>query len=95
MDSNSSLLSGQANSALNLIAFNIECVRQLGEKKEGTDMWKAILEWRNATTPGMHSSPARRFFSKRTRSMLPYKITDYTPQMQEGASGGVMVSKLD
>ena len=26
--------------------------------KEGTDMWKAILEWRNATTPGMRSSPA-------------------------------------
>ena len=22
--------------------------------KEGTDMWKAILEWRNATTPGIH-----------------------------------------
>ena len=27
--------------------------------KEGTDMWKAILEWRKATTPGMLSSPAQ------------------------------------
>ena len=45
-------------------------------------MWKAILEWRNATTPGMHSSPAQRFFSRCTRSMLPCKTTDYTPQIQ-------------
>ena len=50
--------------------------------KEGTDMWKAILEWRNATTPGMRSSPAQRLLSRRTRSMLPCKATDYTPQVQ-------------
>ena len=74
--------SGQASSALKLIVFNTECVRQLSEVKEGTDMWKAILEWRNATTLGMHSSPAQRFFSSRTRSMLPCKTTDYTPQVQ-------------
>ena len=45
-------------------------------------MWKAILEWCNATTPGMHSSPVQRFFSRCTRSMLPCKTTDYTPQVQ-------------
>ena len=45
-------------------------------------MWKAILEWRNATTPGMHSSAAQRFFSSPTRSTLPCKTTDYTPQVQ-------------
>ena len=45
-------------------------------------MWKAILEWCNANTPGMHSSPAQRFFSRRTHSMLPCKTTDYTPQVQ-------------
>ena len=45
-------------------------------------MWKAILEWRNATTPGMRSSPAQRLLSRRTRSMLPCKATDYTPQVQ-------------
>ena len=79
VDSNSpSLLSGQASFALKLIVFNTECVRQLSEVKEGTDMWKAILEWRNATTPGMHSSPEQRFFSRCTSSMLPCKTTDYT-----------------
>ena len=50
--------------------------------KEGTDMWKAILEWCNATTPGMHSSPAQRLLSRCTCSMLPCKATDYTPQVQ-------------
>ena len=50
--------------------------------KEGKDMWKAILEWRNATTPGMRSSPAERFFSRRTRSMLPCKTANYSPQIQ-------------
>ena len=83
MDSNSSsLLSGQASSALKLIVFNTECVQQLSEVKEGTDMWKAILEWHNANTPGMHSSTAQRFLTRRSRSMLPCKTTDYTPQVQ-------------
>ena len=50
--------------------------------KEGTDMWKAILEWRNATIPGMRSSPAQRLLSRRTRSMLSCKATEYTPQVQ-------------
>ena len=45
-------------------------------------MWRAILEWCNATTPGMYSSPAQRFFSRHTRSMLPCKTTDYKPQVQ-------------
>ena len=45
-------------------------------------MWKAILEWRNATTPGMHSSPAQKFLFRCTRSMLPCKTSDYTPQVQ-------------
>ena len=45
-------------------------------------MWKAILEWRNATIPGMRSSPAQRLLSRRIRSMLPCKATDYTPQVQ-------------
>ena len=50
--------------------------------KEGTDMWKAILEWRNATTSDMRSSPAQRLLSRRTRSMLSCKATEYTPQVQ-------------
>ena len=50
--------------------------------KEGTDMWKAILEWRNATTTGMCSSPVQQLLSRFTRSMLPCKATDYMPLVQ-------------
>lgn len=32
-------------------------------KKTGQDVWKAMLEWRNAITPGMNSSPAQRLMS--------------------------------
>ena len=45
-------------------------------------MWKAILEWRNATTPSMRSSPAQRLLARCTRSMLSCKAMDYTPQIQ-------------
>ena len=50
--------------------------------KEGTDMWKAIPEWRNATTPGMCSSLVQWLLSRCTRSMLPCKAMDYMPQVQ-------------
>ena len=63
--------------------------------KEGTDMWKAILEWRNATTPGMRSSPAQQLLSRRTRSMLPCKATDYTPQVQMDVQQALIKKKTD
>ena len=40
-------------------------------KKDGSDKWKAILEWRNAPTLNSSSSPAQRLMSRRTRSFLP------------------------
>ena len=51
---------------------------------------EAILEWRNAIKSGMHSSPAQIFFSRRTRSMLPCKTTDYTPQVQAEVQSTLM-----
>ena len=39
--------------------------------KQGTDVWKAILEWRNSPTPSQGSSPVQRPMSRRTRSFLP------------------------
>lgn len=35
--------------------------------KQGTDVWKAILEWRNSPTPSQGSSPVQRRMSRRTR----------------------------
>ena len=68
---------GQAEAAVKLMKGIIKKTT-----KEGTDMWKAILEWSNATTPGMCSSPVQRLLSRRTRSMLQCKATDYTPRVQ-------------
>jgi transposase InsO family protein len=69
---------GKAESAVSI-------VKPMFEKaiKEGKDIWKALLEWRNATTPNMQSSPAQRLMSRRTRSFLPCATTHYVPKVQE------------
>lgn len=36
-----------------------------------TDIWKAILDWRNTPTKDMNCSPAQRLMSRRTRHSLP------------------------
>lgn len=51
-------------------------------KKEGQDIWKAILEWRNTITPGMTNSPAQRLMSRRTRTFLPCATSLYKPEVQ-------------
>ncbi|XP_041472642.1 uncharacterized protein K02A2.6-like [Lytechinus variegatus] len=57
---------GKAESAVK-IAKNImkKCA------KSGTDIYKAILEWRNTPTEGMQSSPVQRLMSRRTQTTLP------------------------
>jgi hypothetical protein len=58
--------------------------------KDGKDMWKALLEWRNTQTPGMDSSPAQRLMSRRTRSFLPCKNTLYYPQVVDAVKEAVV-----
>ena len=50
--------------------------------KDGADVWKAILEWRNSPTPSQGSSPVQRLMSRRTRSFLPFKASKYQPEVQ-------------
>ena len=50
--------------------------------KDGADVWKAILEWRNSLTPSQGSSPVQRLMSRRTRSFLPCKASMYQPEVQ-------------
>uniref|UniRef100_A0A803JLC0 Gypsy retrotransposon integrase-like protein 1 n=1 Tax=Xenopus tropicalis TaxID=8364 RepID=A0A803JLC0_XENTR len=40
-------------------------------KRDGKDLWKAILDWRNTPTEGTNSSPVQRLMSRRTRTLLP------------------------
>ena len=50
--------------------------------KDGADVWKAILEWRNSPTPCQGSSPVQCLMSRRTRSFLPCKASMYQPELQ-------------
>ena len=68
---------GKAESAVKIIKGIISKA-----KKEGMDMWKCILEWRNSPTPGTSSSPSQRLISRRTRSMLLCSQTMYKPEVQ-------------
>ena len=38
---------------------------------DGQDKWLALLAWGNSPTEGFSSSPAQRFLSRRTRTLLP------------------------
>jgi len=68
---------GKAESAVK-IAENI--VKKA--KKEGQDVWKAMLEWRNTVTPGLTNSPAQRLMSRRTRTFIPCHPSLYKPAVQ-------------
>lgn len=57
---------GRAEAAVKIIKHMLQKVN-----KEGGDIYKSILEWRNTVTPGSTSSPAQRLMSRRTRSFLP------------------------
>ena len=69
----------------------VKIAKGLVEKagKEGGDMWKALLEWRNTPTPGMTLSPIQYLMSKRTHSFLPCKNTLYQPKAAEEVAGKV------
>ena len=61
----------------------------LKAKEDNRDPQLALLEWRNTPTEGFNSSPAQRFFGRRTRSLLPTtekalkpKIVDGVPEIQ-------------
>ena len=53
-------------------------------KRDGQDMWKAILDWRNTPSEGMESSPVQRLMSCRTRTSLPTATELLAPQVIEG-----------
>ena len=76
---------GKAESAVKIIKNIVKKA-----KKDGSDKWKAILEWRNAPTPNSFSSPAQRLMSRRTRSFLPCKDSLYQPELQQRVPNEVL-----
>jgi len=59
-------------------------------QRQHQDVWKALLEWRNAATPGMNSSPAQRLMSRRTRSFLPCQQATYQPRVEAAVPAQVI-----
>ena len=57
---------GKAESAVKIVK---KLIRKT--QKDGTNIHKAILDWRNTPTVGMNSSPAQRLMSRRTQTLLP------------------------
>ena len=57
---------GKAESAVKIVK---KLIRKT--QKDGTDIHKAILDWRNTPTVGMNSIPAQRLMSRRTQTLLP------------------------
>ena len=51
-------------------------------KKTNGNINLALLEWRNIPTEGLNSSPAQRFFGRRTRTLLPVKNSLLKPELQ-------------
>lgn len=74
---------GKAESAVKIVKGFLKKTQ-----KEG-DFWKALLEWRNTTTPGMTSSPAQRLMSRRLRTFLPCTGKMYQPKVQEAVPQSV------
>ena len=70
--------SSKAESAVRIIEGLIKKTQ-----REGGDIWRAILQWRNTLMPGTESSPTQRVMSCRTRSFLPCKTALYQAKVQE------------
>ena len=76
---------GKAESAVKIMKSIISKAN-----KQGTDVWKAILEWRNSPTPCQGSSPVQRLMSRRTRSFLLCKESLYKPEVQSAVTAQEM-----
>jgi hypothetical protein len=61
--------------------------------RSGSDVWKAILDWRNTPTEGMDSSPAQRLMSRRTRTMLPTARPLLKPEVINKVPEGVKLRR--
>ena len=68
---------GKAESAVKIAKRLIKRCR-----KTNTDVFLAILEWRNTPTQNMNSSPVQRLMSRRTKSLLPMATSLLCPKVE-------------
>lgn len=67
---------GRAENAVKTVKRLIKCA-----KRAGSDPWLAILDYRNTPTESLGSSPARRLFSRRTRTLVPTAASLLKPSL--------------
>ena len=62
----------------------VTIVKTLMKKAErsNTNIYQALLEWRNTPTIHMNSSPAQRLFARRTKTLLPINPKLLVPEVQ-------------
>ena len=58
-----------------------------------TDIWKALLDWRNTPTVDMQSSPVQRLMSRRTRHSLPMAKSLLQPQVATNVKDKVLIKR--
>ena len=52
-------------------------------EQDGSELWKAILDWRNTSTKEVGSSPIQRLTSRRTKTQLPTADALIKPHVKE------------
>ena len=52
-------------------------------EQDGSELWKAILDWRNTSTKEVGSSPIQRLTSRRTKTQLPTADALIKPYVKE------------
>ena len=68
---------GKVESAVSIIKTMMKKV-----ERSGTNIYQAILEWRNTPTVHMSCSPVQRLFSRRTKTLLPMNPKLLLPEVQ-------------
>ena len=53
-------------------------------KKDGSDVYLALLDYRNTPTQGLDTSPVQRLMSRRTKTLLPTTAKLLQPQNRDG-----------
>ncbi|KAL5020892.1 hypothetical protein ScPMuIL_000047 [Solemya velum] len=73
----------------------VKIAKQIVKKsrKNSTDLWKAILEWRNTPTEGFNSSPVQRLMSRRTQSSIPMSAELLKPKVIEGVKKDITAKR--
>ena len=62
-------------------------------KAAKSDIYLALLEWRNAPSEGLESSPAQRMFGRRTRTLIPTTSELLKPKIVEDVPGKLLKRK--